>query len=291
MIEDLTKDKLKKYGFRSGEIKSILNDTDSDIIKYKGFDFYIVSCAEQKIYSGKDATKKQLIKEGKNLPLIGIGTFKEDYFLREKSYIDKHKEIVKENFNINIAKNKFRNNEIRITKERIEEKKKITKHLPSVGIINNLNNQILNLEYHLSWLEQLPTAQPPATTDQPKTETKATSKDEPETRTLKELFKFPHTYDNCLKLLREKEIINIDNEIMSGIDKGSLLVWFRALERNGLLTEKSIFSEQMRLLNETFKNLNIKISTVKKKGGNIKADASYRADFDSYFNDVRLINK
>ena len=151
-------------------------------------------------------------------------------------------------------------------------------------ILNSLRQGVALLQYKKHLLDLLNTT---ATNDQPKTKTKAVTKDEPETRTLKELFKYPEIYENCLQLLRDKEIINIENELMSGIDKGALLVWIKALEAKGLLKSKLIYKEQTSLLNQTFVNLNISPSTVKKKGGSKKAIDLYKDDFDEYFKGIR----
>lgn len=107
-------------------------------------------------------------------------------------------------------------------------------------------------------LESSNKIQPPATTDQPKTETKATTKDEPETRTLKELFRNKNIYEDCLQLLRDTTVKAIsDEDIFIGNNKGVLIVWYKCLEAKGVIPILPNRKAKTAILNNTFSEYNV----------------------------------
>ncbi|MGN6264763.1 MAG: hypothetical protein ACTHM5_03775 [Ginsengibacter sp.] len=79
-----------------------------------------------------------------------------------------------------------------------------------------------------------------------------------------ELFTNPALVDRCIELLREadKPHINDRNEFLS--HKGAFVVWFRSLEKKGLLNYSFLNDfERAATLNKNFKGLNISASSFK----------------------------
>lgn len=146
MIEDLTKDKLQKYGFNETKINEILKDANYECDCKNDKGQYWVSMIEAKIYSGNEYFAKgfQMIfpKTADLLP--------EYYTRKEARFIEQSKEFAKNLFDEADCKEEFKKAEIEFVENSI-------KHHAGYTIGRILQTKVKLLNLYLSWIKKLET--------------------------------------------------------------------------------------------------------------------------------------
>jgi hypothetical protein len=107
--------------------------------------------------------------------------------------------------------------------------------------------------------------------------TKAAAKKEPETRTLKELFKYPEIYEDCLQLLRDINEPALNENRYIGKNKWVLVVWYLALEKKGVIETVVNDMQRAAILTNTFENFSV--SEGQFRQDNIRASNNHKDEF------------
>ncbi len=262
-IETLTKEKLLEYGFKEQQINEILSNSSYEGNCINDSGQYWVSMIEEKIYSGEEYYAK-----GFKMIFPKSADLLPEYYNRKLSdFIEKAKEFEKSLFDETECKEQFKKKEMEFTEDCLKQREKFK------GLHTMVNeNKLYHL--YLKWIKKQPTA----TTDQPKTKAKAVTKDEPETRTLKELFRNKGIYEDCLQLLRDIDNPAIDEESrFISKNKGVLVVWYNALETKGIIQKVINDKQRAAILKNTFENYSVSEGQFRQK--NERATEDFRSGF------------
>jgi len=150
MIEQLTIERLTEYGFTETRIERLQNWDEYECFCHNNNGIFWASNVEHKIYSGKEAASRRNYFRGDyiSFPVEDLDLVPEYYELKRSKFIESQRQIAGAIFNEKTAKERFRENEIVITKKAISDNEKYQ-------IMPRLRVKAEKLKHYLIWLNEL----------------------------------------------------------------------------------------------------------------------------------------
>jgi hypothetical protein len=151
MIEDLTNEKLKEYGWNAESIERFNTWEKYDAFIVNGKQCYYATNIENKIYSGLDAYRLYYFRNGNNVtfPLDELNLIDEYYQLKRDTFLKELKSKSGKAFIEKAVKERFRQSEIEDTKNTIKALKEKPKGLKKYTDIS-----INKYTAYLEWLNE-----------------------------------------------------------------------------------------------------------------------------------------
>ena len=157
MIEKLTAERLKQYGFDKVQRDRLLTWQGHKASFTDGRNHVFASADEKKIYTGQDALRKLYFNENHiSFPIEDLGLIPEYYQLKLSAFIAEQKPLAGSIFNEKASIERFRRNEADLAKNVIESLKITPQRFPVIA------ERISKWTHYLDWLD--------STTGFPKTE-------------------------------------------------------------------------------------------------------------------------
>ncbi len=149
MIEELTIEKLREYGFTETFIEHLQSQDKYECFCHNNNGIFWASNVEHKIYSGKEASRKNYLRgDYFAFPYEDLDLIPEYYEFRLSKFIEGQRELIGTIFNENEAKQRFQKNEILITEKAIRENEQYQ-------IMRSYAIRAEKLRHYLIWLNGL----------------------------------------------------------------------------------------------------------------------------------------
>lgn len=151
MIEDLTNEKLKEYGWKDETIERFKTWEQYNAFIVTGIECYYATNIENKIYSGLDAWRIYFFGNGTNVsfPIYDLNLIDEYYQLKRDAFLKEQKALAGKAFIEKAVKERFKQIEIEDTKNTIEALKAKPKGLKKYTDIS-----INKYTAYLEWLNE-----------------------------------------------------------------------------------------------------------------------------------------
>ncbi len=157
MIEKLTIEKLKKYGFSTESIERFSTwEITYEAFYHSGYDCIFASNKDNKIYSGIEGFKKYYFRDGAPLifPKHCADLIEEYYFLALSKYLEKKKRNTGTKFNDKVNIEKFNRQELISANNTLEKLSK--SNLLKFNTVNGLIKKEIDIfEAYVDWLNGL----------------------------------------------------------------------------------------------------------------------------------------